>query len=165
MGYIYILNNAQAGEPVEKPAGDLYRVNSDNGIKLRQGAGTSFASLTAIPDKAMIYVTEAIFADGYTWGKTTYDGKSGWCVLDFAVLVEDNPDYDTTVDNGTAQRPADFADLNSDGNTTISDVTVLQKHLADIEVNINLNKADTNGDGNITISDATYIQKALADLI
>lgn len=196
-GYIYILDSTET-KPVT-PKGDVYRVTSDNGINMRKGAGTSYSVLTAIPYGTEITVTEAKSADGYIWGKTTFSGYTGWCVLKYATLVYDNPNVDTalktpvtkptepettaptepettaptepettapTVPETTVpeERPVDWADLTGDGKTTVSDATALQKHLADIETEINLDVADINGDGRVSVLDATYIQKVLADL-
>ncbi|MDO5123567.1 MAG: dockerin type I domain-containing protein [Eubacteriales bacterium] len=86
-GYIYILDGAAA-----KPTtGDIYRITSSDGVNLRKGAGTSYTVLGAIPYNDEITVTEYKVAGGYTWGKTTYNGQTGWCVLDYAKLILDNP--------------------------------------------------------------------------
>ncbi len=52
---------------------------------LRNGATTLGTTVYfTIPQGEVITVTETKEADGYTWGKTTYDGQSGWCVLEYA---------------------------------------------------------------------------------
>ena len=58
-----------------------------------------------------------------------------------------------------------IGDTNLDGNITISDVTEIQRHLAEMISfsDEQLVLADTNGDGEITISDATHLQKFLAE--
>ena len=58
-----------------------------------------------------------------------------------------------------------IGDTDLDGNITISDVTAIQRHLAEIEVFTaeQLALADTNGDGEINITDATHLQKYLAE--
>lgn len=86
-GYIYILDAASATPDV----GDIYRITSGDGVNLRKGAGTSYSVITAIPYNTDITVTEYKIAGGYTWGKTTYNGGTGWCVLDYAKLIKDNP--------------------------------------------------------------------------
>lgn len=58
-------------------------------------------------------------------------------------------------------------DVNLSGNISISDATMIQKHLANL---LTLNEkqmklADTNGDKTISIKDATQVQKFLAKLI
>ena len=214
-GYIYILD----GEIL--PEGDVYRVDSSNGLNLRKGAGTSYSLLTAIPNQTEIVVKETKKADGYTWGKTTYAGYTGWCVLDFCELIfelpepepeppaeeppmfspappsaddipsTNLPDFSTPpeqkpevppVSSGDEVLPStpdtaplpdastsdeeatDWADVNGDGKVTIADVTVLQKNLAGMDVEIILCNADVNGDGKVTVADATYIQKVLAGI-
>ncbi|MBR6548714.1 MAG: SH3 domain-containing protein [Clostridia bacterium] len=62
------------------PISHKYTITSDNGVNLRAGIGTSYDILTAIPYNATITVTE--IKNG--WGKTTYDGETGWCTLDYA---------------------------------------------------------------------------------
>lgn len=60
-----------------------------------------------------------------------------------------------------------IGDVNSDGEVTIDDVTLLQKYLAEnselSETQISL--ADVNGDGDVMIDDVTMIQKYLAGAI
>ena len=65
----------------------------------------------------------------------------------------------------TVESKYDIGDTNLDGSITISDVTEIQKHLAELihfsdEQQI---LADTNGDGIINITDATHLQKYLAE--
>lgn len=56
-------------------------------------------------------------------------------------------------------------DTNLDGAISISDVTAIQRHLAESELftDKQLSLADTNGDGVINITDATHLQKYLAE--
>ena len=58
-----------------------------------------------------------------------------------------------------------IGDTNLDGRITISDVTAIQRHLAELEIftEEQLALADTNGDGEINIADATHVQKYLAE--
>ena len=59
----------------------------------------------------------------------------------------------------------DIGDTDLDGYITISDVTAIQRHLAELAVftEEQLSVADTNGDGKVDISDATHLQKYLAE--
>lgn len=229
-GFIYIRDG------VKEPDGDIYRVDSANGINMRKGAGTSYGKLTAIPDGTEIVVTETKKADGYTWGKTKFDGYTGWCVLDFCDLVYKKPEPTKPTTKPTANpttapdtvpttvtatvteatefttvsmttfvtdpsevvttvpitsapitsvpdltilptdatefsapiisdtRPTTWADINGDGKTSIGDVTILQKHLASMDVTIDDSCADADGNGKISVLDATYIQKVLASI-
>ena len=58
-----------------------------------------------------------------------------------------------------------IGDTNLDGHITISDVTSIQRHLAETHIftDEQLALADTNGDGEININDATHLQKYLAE--
>lgn len=58
-----------------------------------------------------------------------------------------------------------IGDTNLDGKITISDVTAIQCHIAELEpfTEAQLNVADTNGDGKIDIADATQLQMYLAE--
>lgn len=60
-----------------------------------------------------------------------------------------------------------IGDVNSDGDVTIDDATMIQKAIAElIELDDTQKKAaDANADGQITIDDATMIQKYIAELI
>lgn len=58
-----------------------------------------------------------------------------------------------------------LADTNLDGKITISDVTAIQRHIAELELfsEEQIILADTNGDGEINIVDATHLQMYLAE--
>jgi hypothetical protein len=59
-----------------------------------------------------------------------------------------------------------LGDADGDGAVTISDVTEIQKYLAQLAVfdDAKLLIADADGDGTVTVSDATELQKRLASL-
>lgn len=57
-----------------------YQVTTKSGINLRKTA-PSGTVLTAIPKGAVIDVVSTQMVGKNTWGKTTYDGKTGWCCL------------------------------------------------------------------------------------
>jgi hypothetical protein len=67
-----------------------WRIVSDDGVKLRYNYGTSHEVLGVVPYGAVITVYEEQNRDGYTWGRTEYDGKTGWCVLNYATVVDDS---------------------------------------------------------------------------
>lgn len=88
------------------------------------------------------------------------------------VLYSQNLDYNVfrTIERILAEcdDPSSVAmigDTNLDGRITISDVTAIQRHLAELEIftEEQLALADTNGDGEINIADATHVQKYLAE--
>ena len=59
----------------------------------------------------------------------------------------------------------EIGDTDLDGHITISDVTAIQRHLAELEkfTDEQLVLADTNGDGEVDITDATHLQMHLAE--
>ena len=59
----------------------LYKVTTNSGLNLRTDASTNATKLTLIPRDVTFSIAETKEAEGYTWGKTTYDGKTGWCVI------------------------------------------------------------------------------------
>ncbi len=68
------------------PKCNEYKVDTDGStLTLRSSASTSGSVLASMPDGTILTVTETKSAGGYTWGKTTYNGKTGWCALDYAV--------------------------------------------------------------------------------
>jgi len=67
---------------------NTYKVTTAAGINMRSGAGTSYGKVTALPTGSTFTVTATKTADGYTWGKTTYNGKSGWCVISKSEWVQ-----------------------------------------------------------------------------
>ena len=59
-----------------------------------------------------------------------------------------------------------IGDADSDGTVNIKDATIIQKYIADLDVNnFGEDAADANLDGTINIKDATEIQKWIADLL
>ncbi len=60
-----------------------YTVTDMEGVNMRAGAGTSNKVLTALSCGTVFTVKkgETKTANGYTWGKTTVDGTTGWVVI------------------------------------------------------------------------------------
>ena len=77
------------------------------------------------------------------------------------VDTDGNGTYETELPTDTFE----IGDVNGDGNITISDVTEIQRHLAELIhfTDDQLILADTNGDGKVDIGDATHLQKFLAE--
>ena len=176
-GYIYITEGQSKEDYYASLGGDVYRVDSSDGINLRKGPGTSYNTLTAIPDKTEIVVTNTKSADGYTWGKTTFDGYSGWCVLDFTQLIYKKAEAETTpettlpeVTEPTETTPPEATEPSETNPATFDEATpdqatpdeaVTEPTEPEIE---EILLGDANGDGKISITDATTIQKHLAKI-
>ena len=63
---------------------------------MRSGAGTSYSSITFVPSNVTLNVTKVSTAGGYTWGYTSYNGKTGWVALDFCTFVSSSTVQPTT---------------------------------------------------------------------
>ena len=62
--------------------------------------------------------------------------------------------------------PTILGDVDEDGEVSIIDATLIQRHLAEIPVYAyNEAAADIDGDGSVSIIDVTYIQRYLAQLV
>jgi len=84
---IYRSKNHPGQATVERPTPGVYQVTTSSGLTLRAGAGTSYSSLAIIPLNTKLNVTQKVSAGGYTWGKTSYNGKEGWATLEYTTYV------------------------------------------------------------------------------
>ena len=120
---------------------------------------TSYAHITA-PDQAG--VSETVYYDWYRvedifdeYGGMHWDTAEP--VLSCSVILAVMPDeYDYLL-----------GDADGDGEITIMDVTVIQRHLADLPVDVDsdvLMQGDVDEDDALTIADASFIQRRLANL-
>lgn len=74
---------------------EIWRVNTESGINLREDAGTSNEKTGFLMYNTIYEVTEKKMCDGSLWGKTYADGKEQWCVLDFSKYMVGGPiDYE-----------------------------------------------------------------------
>lgn len=192
-GYIYITEGQSKEDYYQSLGGDVYKIDSYDGVNLRKGAGTSYKTLTAVPDGTQIVVTATKKADGYTWGKTTYDGYKGWCVLEFAELVykhqtptETPPPTVPPLQSPVVTLPP-VTEPPENITSTFDEATIDEATLDEVptepsepseeskgeatndeattdEAEPDFIIGDANGDGKISIADATVIQKFLAKM-
>lgn len=153
LGYIYVgdfIAPGEDGNPVTtQTPGELWKINSGDGVCLRTGTGTGYTVVTTIPNHKTVRVSDKKTAEGYTWGKVSYEGKSGWCVLSYANKI------------------GMIGDLNNDGKADLSDVNVLQKHIAK-SITLKGNTvllADTSGNGLVGAEDIIRLQKYISKQI
>ncbi|MBQ8859713.1 MAG: CHAP domain-containing protein [Ruminococcus sp.] len=163
LGYIYI-GEFSAGEDNSK----AYKITSDDGVNIRSGAGTSYSIVGAIPHGKTVFVTKTAKANGYNWGYTTYNGVTGWFVIDFAELIDESgkePEKPTE-----PEKPIEpeilIGDVDQDSSVTIIDSTLIQMYMASIESLTEEQKAlaDVDGDGDVSVLDSTKIRLYLAGL-
>lgn len=93
-GYIYPGEFTSSGFD-----GDLYRNIYYKGINFRNGAGLDCDIIDVIDYHHGFVVTETVYNDGYTWGKTNYMGQTGYVALTSTSQLlckkgtDINPDY------------------------------------------------------------------------
>ena len=63
-------------------AGLWAHTDLDSKLRLRSGHATSYGTVGYIDPDVRFLVTEFYVGSDYLWGKTTYNGVSGWCALD-----------------------------------------------------------------------------------
>ena len=73
---IYQLNSSKVVDYAVK-------VTATDGLNIRQGAGTSFDILSAVPYGAVLKVTRWTSGGAYKWGLVEYEGVKGWIALDY----------------------------------------------------------------------------------
>lgn len=78
---IYQLNSS-------KEVDYFVRVTASDGLNIRQGAGTSFDILGAVPFNEVVKVTRFTSGGAYKWGLTEYDGVKGWIALDYTKKID-----------------------------------------------------------------------------
>lgn len=76
-------------------SGEKWRITSSTGVRLRMDSVTSSEIIGVIPYNAVIVAEEKTEREGFLWGKISYNGKSGWCVLDYADHI--SGDVETSV--------------------------------------------------------------------
>lgn len=158
-GYIYITNTY---DTTDSKTG-IYRVNVDDYLNMRSGAGTSFSYVTSIPDSVKLNITKVQKNGGYTWGYTTYNGKNGWVALDYCDFVSDYTEPETTVQPTTAQQTTvQFTTVQP----TTAQQTTVQPTTEPTETQPKgLGIGDINADGEINVEDASIIQKYITGII
>ena len=76
-------------------------VTDSAGVNMRDGAGKDYNKVIGIPVNTVLTVQETSSADGYTWGKVTYDGKTGWIALEFTDYNSNQTEPTPPASNGT----------------------------------------------------------------
>ena len=80
------------------PTGKYQVTATNSGLRLRAGPGTTYAQLDLLPHDTVVTVTEV--AD--SWGKVTYNGKTGWISLVHTVYVDEGPVLKATLNGDRA---------------------------------------------------------------
>lgn len=88
MKYVYSTNEGASQEETT----DKWKVTVSSGVNFRSGAGTTFQVLGKIPCNEEVEVSEKIEIEDLQWGKTTYNGETGWFALKYAEEVASKND-------------------------------------------------------------------------
>ena len=78
---IYQLNSS-------KEVDYFVRVTASDGLNIRQGAGTKYNKLGAVPFNEVVKVTRFTSGGAYKWGLIEYDGIKGWIALDYTKKID-----------------------------------------------------------------------------
>ncbi len=83
---VYTLNVKYAIDSAYMPSGGLLgtwkHTDTSSKLRIRSGPSLSYSPAGWIDADTIIVITDTTTADGYLWGKTVYNGISGWCALD-----------------------------------------------------------------------------------
>jgi GH24 family phage-related lysozyme (muramidase) len=131
--------------PVEETTSNestTWLVTNKSGVNIKSSASTSSDTVGSIIYYNNFKVTDTTVADGYTWGKVSYDGTNGWVALDYCTQIE-NAKYD----------------VDGDGLLTLADICTVQLYINKQGKLTETEKvnADINGDGKVDIQDFTEL--------
>ena len=65
----------------------IVKIKADGGLNIRQGAGTSYRILGAVPENTFLKVTRQTSGNGFKWGLVTYGYITGWIALDYTEKI------------------------------------------------------------------------------
>lgn len=183
-GFIYLLNDATP-DPTPAPTYKTGIYKTTDYVNLRYHAGTGNTILTTIPANTQVTVTYLYneTSTGWTWGYTTYAGKTGWFVLEYATYISPLPTTAPTTVAPTTTKPTvppttvpptTVAPTTTVPPTTVPPTTgyydpVIQTDPVETEPSetepaeyTGLGRGDINADGEIDINDASIIQRYVA---
>lgn len=189
-GYIYLgdfsgsTNTTQATTKKVTYTTGTYKTAVDDYLNMRSGAGTSYSYVTSVPGNVTLSVTNVSTAGGYTWGYTTYNGKTGWVALDYCTFVSSatvqpttaKPTVQPTTAKATVQpttakatQPATTVPATTvqptTAKATVQPTTAPVATKPDSDENDTLYAVgDVNLDGRVDILDATEVSKYVVSL-
>lgn len=87
--------------PEQEETMDIYEVTGKN-LALRKGMSTNYEVLARIPTGTILQGTKA----GAEWVKTTYDGKTGYCMAQYLLSLEPADSADDEVEKEVENKPS-----------------------------------------------------------
>lgn len=168
-GYIYLgdfsgsTSTTQATTKKVTYTTGTYKTDVDDYLNMRSGAGTSYSYVTSVPGNVTLNVTKVSTAGGYTWGYTSYNGKTGWVALDFCAFVSSSTVQPTTA---KATQPATTVPAATVQPTTVQATTapVTTQPSNDSNNDTPYMIGDVNLDGHVNVLDATEISKYIVSI-
>ena len=168
-GYIYLgdfsgsTSTTQATTKKVTYTTGTYKTDVDDYLNMRSGAGTSYSSIAFVPNNVTLNVTKVSTAGGYTWGYTSYNGKTGWVALDFCAFVSSSTVQPTTA---KATQPATTVPAATVQPTTVQATTapVTTQPSNDNNNDTPYMIGDVNLDGHVDVLDATEISKYIVSI-
>lgn len=168
-GYIYLgdfsgsTSTTQATTKKVTYTTGTYKTDVDDYLNMRSGAGTSYSYVTSVPGNVTLNVTKVSTAGGYTWGYTSYNGKTGWVALDFCAFVSSSTVQPTTA---KATQPATTVPAATVQPATVQATTapVTTQPSNDSNNDTPYMIGDINLDGHVDVIDATEISKYIVSI-
>lgn len=161
-----------------------YKTDVDDYLNMRSGAGTSYSYVTSVPGNVTLNVTKVSASGGYTWGYTSYNGKTGWVALDFCAFVSSSTVQPTTAKPAVQPTTAKATVQPTTAKATVQPTTAKATQPATVQPttvqattapvttqpsNDNNNDTpymigDVNLDGHVNVIDATEISKYIVSI-
>lgn len=168
-GYIYLgdfsgsTSTTQATTKKVTYTTGTYKTDVDDYLNMRSGAGTSYSYVTSVPGNVTLNVTKVSASGGYTWGYTSYNGKTGWVALDFCAFVSSSTVQPTTA---KATQPATTVPATTVQPATVQATTapVTTQPSNDSNNDTPYMIGDINLDGRVDVLDATEISKYVVSI-
>ena len=76
----------------EQENDEKWMIVAKSGVNFRSGAGTSFQIIGRLENATVVTIEETVEIEGSQWGKTTYDGLTGWFSMEYAQSYEGSQD-------------------------------------------------------------------------
>lgn len=189
-GYIYLgdfsgsTSTTQATTKKVTYTTGTYKTDVDDYLNMRSGAGTSYSYVTSVPGNVTLNVTKVSASGGYTWGYTSYNGKTGWVALDFCAFVSSSTVQPTTAKPAVQPTTAKATVQPTTAKATVQPTTAKATQPATVQPttvqattapvttqpsNDNNNDTpymigDVNLDGHVDVLDATEISKYIVSI-
>ena len=81
----------QGKQDIVENLNETWKITDEWGVNLRSGYEVKESNkIGTVPCGAVVKVTKRKISGGYSWGYVSYQSKSGWIALDYAVKIEES---------------------------------------------------------------------------